>query len=130
MQLTENSYHPGDAAAPPVGKHCHAVRSRADRHIGIGFGRRSMDAYATDMRRSGWVTFAAVVMFAVCFVRIISGINYVGGGSQINDLTGSVFGNQLWVWGIWDLCLAGLVLFAGLSLLGGGGFGRVVVYVW
>ena len=34
------------------------------------------------------------------------------------------------MWGIWDLSLAVLALFAGLSLLVGGGFGRVLGYVW
>ena len=81
-------------------------------------------------RRPGWLTLAAMVMFAVCFVRIISGINYLSSGSQISDLTNSVFGTNLWVWGIWDLSLAVLALFAGLSLLVGGGFGRVLGYVW
>lgn len=87
-------------------------------------------ATSTYDRRPGWVTFAAVLLFAVCFLRIISAINYFGDGGQINDLTGSVFGQQLWVWGIWDLCLALLALLAGISLLGGGGFGRVIAYIW
>ena len=81
-------------------------------------------------RRPGWLTFAAIIMFAVCFTRTISGINYLAGGSQIADLTNSVFGDHLKVWGIWDLCLAALALFAGLSLLVGGGFGRVLGYIW
>ena len=89
-----------------------------------------MSIQAVGDRRPGWLTLAATVMFAVCFVRIISGINYLAGGSQIADLTNSVFGTQLWVWGIWDLILATLALCAGLSLLVGGGFGRVLAYVW
>ena len=89
-----------------------------------------MSTQAMEVRRSGWLTFAAMVMFSVCFVRIISGINYLAGGSQISDLTNSVFGDQLWVWGIWDLGIAGLAVFAGVSLLVGGGFGRVVGYIW
>ena len=87
-------------------------------------------AATTQVRRPGWVTFAAVLLFAVAFVRIISAINYFGDGSEINDLAGSAFSQHLWVWGIWDLCLAGLALLAGVSLLGGGGFGRVIAYVW
>jgi hypothetical protein len=93
-------------------------------------GRRSMSTQAIEVRRSGWLTVAAIVMFSVCFVRVISGINYLGHGSQISDLSHSVFGNNLWVWGVWDLILAGLALVAGLSLLVGGGFGRVVGYIW
>jgi hypothetical protein len=89
-----------------------------------------MSTQSVEGSRSGWLTFAAFVMFAVGFARIVSGINYLAHGSQINDLTHSVFGNQLWVWGVWDLCLAGLAIGAGLSLLAGGGFGRVLGYIW
>ena len=89
-----------------------------------------MSVQAEGMRRPGWLTFAAMIMFAVCFTRTISGINYLAGGSQISDLTNTVFGDQLKVWGVWDLCLAALALFAGLSLLVGGGFGRVLGYIW
>jgi len=85
---------------------------------------------ATFERRPGWITFASVLLFAVAFVRIISAINYFSDGSEINDLSNSLFGQQLWVWGIWDLLLAALALVAGLSMLGGGGFGRVITYIW
>jgi hypothetical protein len=87
-------------------------------------------ATATSGRRPGWITFATVILFTIAFVRIISAINYFGHGSEINELSSSVFGHQLSVWGIWDLCLALLALLAGLSLFRGGGFGRVVAYIW
>jgi hypothetical protein len=87
-------------------------------------------ASLTYEKRPGWLTFAAVVLFAITFTRVISAINYFGDGAQINDLTNSVFGNHLWAWGIWDLCLALLALVAAISLLGGGGFGRVIAYIW
>jgi hypothetical protein len=87
-------------------------------------------ATTTYERRPGWLTFAAVILFAIAFTRVISGINYFGDGAQINDLTNSVFGQHLWVWGVWDLCLALLAFVAGISLLGGGGFGRVIAYIW
>jgi hypothetical protein len=79
---------------------------------------------------SGWLTFAAIVMFSIGFLRIISAISYFSDSSKVNDLTGGLFGDSLWAWGLWDLVIAALALFAGYSLLGGGGFGRVVGYVW
>jgi hypothetical protein len=81
-------------------------------------------------RRPGWLTFAAIAMIAVCFVRIISAISYFKSGSQVADLSNSIFGDDLWVWGTWDLILAGIALLAGLSLLSGGSFGRVLGYIW
>jgi hypothetical protein len=81
-------------------------------------------------RRTGWVMFAAVVMFSVGFLRIISGISYLSDSHKVNDLTFGLFGDNLWAWGLWDLGIAAVALFAGYSLLGGGGFGRVVAYLW
>jgi hypothetical protein len=74
--------------------------------------------------------FAAMLMFAVSFVRLITAIQYFGHGIQVANLTGTLFGNRLWVYGVWDLALALLSLLAGMSLLVGGGFGRVLGYIW
>jgi len=89
-----------------------------------------MSAPEYDDARSGWLTFAAVLMFAVAFVRIVSAIRYFDDSQEITNLTSGLFGDSLWAWGIWDLCVAALALFGGWSLLSGGGFGRVVGYVW
>jgi len=84
-------------------------------------------ASLTYEKRPGWLTFAAVVLFAIAFTRVISAINYFGDGAQINDLTNSVFGNHLWAWGIWDLCLELLALVAAISLLVGAGLVIAIV---
>jgi hypothetical protein len=81
-------------------------------------------------RRSGWLTFAAIVMLSVGFLRIISAISYFSDSHKVNDLTAGLFGDNLWAWGIWDLGIAALALYAGYSLLAGGEFGRVVAYIW
>src|SRR5262245_21574816 len=81
-------------------------------------------------RRSGWITFAAILMFAVGFARIISAFTYFDNSNDVNDLTNSIFGDNLWAAGVWDLVVAGLALLAGWSLLGGGGFGKVIAYIW
>jgi hypothetical protein len=74
--------------------------------------------------------FAAIVMFSVGFFRLISGISYLADSHKINDLTLGLFGDNMWAWGIWDIGIAALALWAGYSLLGNGSFGRVVSYVW
>ena len=94
-----------------------------------------MSTSVASERRSGWVTFAAVVLFAVGFLRIISGISYFKNSIAINNLTHGAFHSDLWAWGVWDICVAALGVLAGLSLLGGVGFltpsfGRAVAYVW
>ena len=81
-------------------------------------------------RRTGWIMFAAVVMFSVGFLRIISGISYLANSHKVNNLTFGIFGDNLWAWGLWDLGIAAVALYAGYSLVGGGGFGRVVAYLW
>jgi len=80
--------------------------------------------------RRGWVVFAAIVMFSVGCFRIISGISYLANSHKINDFTAGLFGDNMWAWGIWDLGIAVLAIWAGYSLLGGGSFGRVVSYIW
>jgi hypothetical protein len=81
-------------------------------------------------RSSGWVTFVAVLLLAVGFLRIISGISYLANSHRVNDFTSGVFSDNMWAWGVWDLAIAVLALFAGYSLLGNRGFGRFVAYVW
>lgn len=79
---------------------------------------------------SGWVSFAAIVMFSVGFLRLISGISYLSDSHKVNDFTAGLFGDNLWAWGLWDLAIAALALYAGYSLLSGGEFGRIVAYIW
>jgi hypothetical protein len=85
---------------------------------------------APSERGSGWLEFAAIVMFAVAFFRIISAITYFAGSHKINDLTNGLFSSHTWAWGAWDIVIATAAILAGLSLLGGGGFGRVIGYIW
>ncbi len=81
-------------------------------------------------RLSGWGALAVVVMFSVGFLRIVSGISYLADSHKVNDLTLGLFGDNLWAWGLWDLGIAIVALFAGYSLLVNGTFGKVVAYLW
>ena len=89
-----------------------------------------MSTRASSERQSGWVEFSAVVLFAVAFFRIIEAIAYLSKSHKLNDVSDGYFSNHVWGWGAWDLVIAVLAIFAGLSLLKGGGFGRVIAYIW
>ena len=84
----------------------------------------------TALRRPGWLTFAAIVMISVGILRIIAAISYFGDSAKVNDLSGGVFGDQLFWWGIFDLIIAAIALWAGYALLSGDMLGRVLGYVW
>jgi hypothetical protein len=80
--------------------------------------------------RPGWLTFAAVVMFAVGAMDLLSSIYYFNNSARINAVSGGGFGHHTWVWGLTDLVLSLVSLYGGYSLLGGHTFGRVVGYLW
>src|SRR5262249_11254043 len=82
------------------------------------------------LKRPGWLTFAAIVMFSVGFTRVISAISYFADSRRVNDLHNGLFTTHTWVWGLWDLLIAGLAFPAGSSLLRGDDFGRVFGYLW
>jgi hypothetical protein len=88
---------------------------------------QSMQAYAS---RTGWIMLAAIVMFSVGVFRVISGISYLADSHKVNDFTLGLFGDNMWAWGIWDLLIAAIAIWAAFSLLGGGEFGRVIAYIW
>jgi hypothetical protein len=86
-----------------------------------------VQAYAS---RTGWIMLAAIVMFSVGVYRVLSGISYLANSDKINDFTAGFFGDNMWAWGIWDLAIAVVAIWAAFSLLSGGEFGRVIAYLW
>jgi hypothetical protein len=89
----------------------------------------STQAYS-GLNRPGWLTFAAVVMFAVGVLRFISALYYFADSTRVANVSAGAFGNHLFLWGLWDLLIAVLAIWAGYSLLSGNTFGRVVGYIW
>jgi hypothetical protein len=81
-------------------------------------------------RRPAWLTFAAVVLFSVGILRVISAIYYFADSVRINNLAFGAFSTHLWLWGLWDLGIAALAIAAGYSLLAGNELGRIVGYGW
>jgi len=90
----------------------------------------SSSSMVDSLNRPGWLTFAAIVLFSVGFMRVISAIYYFADSNRVNNLTFGAFGSHLFLWGIWDLVIALLAVWAGWSLLQGETFGRVIGYGW
>jgi hypothetical protein len=82
------------------------------------------------LRRPGWLTFAAILMISVGCLRVLSAIYYFADSARVVSVTGGAFGGNLFLWGLWDLVIAGLALFGGFSLLSGNTFGRIIGYAW
>jgi hypothetical protein len=81
-------------------------------------------------RRPGMLTFAAVVMFMVAGFEALSGIlAFAGTGWWVTEMGNLVYANFV-LWGILDLLIALIALYAGIDLLRGGGFGRAMAYVF
>jgi hypothetical protein len=83
-----------------------------------------------ELRRPGWLTFAAVVLFSVGVLRAISAIYYFADSVRINHVANGPFSNHLFLWGLWDLLIAVVAFYAGYSLLSGGTFGRIAAFIW
>jgi fucose 4-O-acetylase-like acetyltransferase len=82
------------------------------------------------MRRPGMLTFAAVVMFIVAGFEALSALlAFMGTGWWVTDAGNLVYANFI-LWGIIDLLIALIALYAGINLLRGGGFGRGMAYVF
>jgi hypothetical protein len=85
----------------------------------------SIQTMSKSLNRPGWLTFAAVVLFTVGVLQVISAIYFFANSSRIADLSAGAFGRHVWLWGIWELVLAALAFAGGRSLLAGHTFGRV-----
>lgn len=77
----------------------------------------------------GWITFSAVVLFAVGGFRVVAAVARFAGSSKINAFAG-IFEGHLWAWGVFDLVIGILALLAGWSLISGGRYGRLFAYAW
>jgi hypothetical protein len=87
-------------------------------------------ARAAAHRRAGMLTFAAVMMFVVAGLEALSALlNFAGTGWWVTDAGNLVYANFVF-WGIVDLIVALLALYAGIDILRGGTYGLVVGYLF
>jgi hypothetical protein len=76
------------------------------------------------------VTFAAIMMFMVAGFEALSALlAFVGTGWWVTDAGNLVYANFI-LWGILDLLIALIALYAGIDLLRGGTFGIAMGYLF
>ena len=98
---------------------------------GVGGGMESpVGSRAAAHRRPGILTFAAVLMFVVAGLEGLSALlNFAGTGWWVTEAGNLVYANFV-LWGVLDLIIALIALYAGIDLLRGGAFGRVMGYLF
>jgi len=76
------------------------------------------------------VTFAAVLMFVVAGLEALSALlAFAGTGWWVTEAGNLVYANFVF-WGIVDLIIALIALYAGIDLLRGGAFGLAMGYLF
>jgi hypothetical protein len=97
---------------------------------GVGSPMESQSGARRVEHRPGVLTFAAVVMFMVAgFEALAALLAFAGTGWWVTDAGNLVYGNFV-LWGIVDLIIALIALYAGIDLLRGGAFGRGMGYLF
>jgi hypothetical protein len=81
-------------------------------------------------RRPGMLTFAAVMMFVVAGFEALAGLlSFAGTGWWVTYEGDLVYANFVF-WGILDMIIAIIALYAGIEILRGGTYGWVVGYIF
>jgi hypothetical protein len=107
----------------------------ADQHIqpapaGIGAPTDGSVGARAAAHRPGMVTFAAVMMFLIAGFEALSALlAFAGTGWWVTDAGNLVYANLV-LWGIVDLIIALIAVYAGIDLLRGGPFGLVMGYLF
>lgn len=79
--------------------------------------------------RSGWLTFASVIMWITAGLHVIWALNLWGDAAWLADVSAGILGDQRWLWGLVDIGLAILFAYAAMSVAQGQTFGRTVAVI-
>ena len=80
--------------------------------------------------RPGMVTFAAVLIFIVAGLEALTGLlAFMGTGWWVTSTGDLVYTNFVF-WGVVDLIIAAIAVYAGIDLLRGGAFGLGIGYLF
>jgi hypothetical protein len=94
-------------------------------------GRSNVAGHSPTMRRPDLVTFAAIIMFALGGFHLLVAISEFADSTWVlSRLDIELFIPILFVWGIVDLIIGAIALYAGFSILSGGKFGWFMGYTF
>lgn len=97
---------------------------------GIGGRTESPVGSGAVTRRPGMLTFAAIMMFVVAGLEGLSAsLAFAGTGWWVTSEGNLVYAN-LAFWGVVDLIISIIALYAGIDILRGGTYGFVVGYLF
>jgi len=69
------------------------------------------------IQRSGWLSFAAVMMFVAAGFYAVWAINLFGDAAWVSSVSNSgIFGGQRWLWGLFDAAMCALFVWVGWNL--------------
>ena len=93
--------------------------------------QQSRERTPTTMGRPGLLTYAAVMMFVLGGFHILVAISEFANSTWVlSRLDVEWFIPVLLIWGIVDLIIGSLALYAGISILRGGAFGLITGFVF
>jgi hypothetical protein len=88
--------------------------------------QQSRERTPTTTGRPGWLTYAAIMMFVLGGFHILLAISEFADSTWVlTRLDVELFIPSLFIWGILDLIIGALALYAGFSILRGGAFGFI-----
>ncbi len=80
-------------------------------------------------QRNSWLTYAAVMMFISAALYVLWAVNLWADSAWVADVSNGILGDQKWLWGLFDIAMAVVFVYAGKSLLDGTDFGRWVAVI-
>ena len=93
--------------------------------------QQSRERIPTTTGRPGWLTYAAIMMFVLGGFHILVAISEFANSTWVQSrLDVELFIPVLLIWGIVDLIIGSLAVYAGVSILRGGTFGLATGYIF
>jgi hypothetical protein len=84
----------------------------------------------TAMKRPGWVSFAAAMMFLTGALNVMSALNALKVFNVLGDISQGFLGEQYLIWGLADLLVAGVFIYTGYAVMKGQRLGYILGLVF